>query len=724
MLNLSIFGGNCTNSKFLFSGISKTNSTNTYTLENATYRVYQDTCNFLDSTAGEFSLYFPDSKLVSGKFIVLVDIGLNLEKNNVQIVMSEGSKLFGVPYTNNLFLNQNSSIYFFFYSGEELGWVYSIYYLDTALNPLKFNYLFYADSNYLKNTRFLYQADLILDSTIKTHYDTFTTNITDLYNIFNSERLIDKIIEHDGSGSGLDADLLDGVGLGTNTTSGSTWPFVPFVKTDGTSEIGHTIDFHNISNDPNDYSIRLSTNGTSTDLYINGYKIYHTNNDGAGSGLDADLLDGQQGTYYLNWLNFTNIPTTISGYGITDAYTKTQTDANITTAINKLIDSSPATLDTLREIATALNNDPNFYTSMTSLINTKVNNSDYTGAVILSKLVTVDGHNSGLNADLLDGYHSTSFQMALGFTPVEQGYNGNKIKIGWSGTKLKASVDTLDLGNFVFESGLSTNADTLDGYHASAFAFTTGSNVSGTWPINITGNSAHSGSSGNADTVDGYHASAFQMALGFTPVEQGYAGNKIKIGWSGSTLKATVDSTDLGAFLFSTGGSGMGVKSIQRGSTIIPHYTQLGPGMGATGHDAYIETNTPAIVNIAPVNIDKSIVRLSMSLVYENNFYIYSESTYTVYGVRPLSWNIPRLDLHSRYTVEGDGNTRSQLENMDVRFYSSSSIIIGDKLNVFQPFCYTKIGGSKLTNYSVHTVGGVYYGNYETYVEWEVIEFS
>jgi microcystin-dependent protein len=29
-------------------------------------------------------------------------------------------------------------------------------------------------------------------------------------------------------------------------------------------------------------------------------------------------FDGQEGTYYLNWNNFTNTPTTISGYGITD----------------------------------------------------------------------------------------------------------------------------------------------------------------------------------------------------------------------------------------------------------------------------------------------------------------------------------------------------------------------------------------------------------------------
>lgn len=32
---------------------------------------------------------------------------------------------------------------------------------------------------------------------------------------------------------------------------------------------------------------------------INKYKIWHANNDGTGSGLDADLLDGQHGSYYM-----------------------------------------------------------------------------------------------------------------------------------------------------------------------------------------------------------------------------------------------------------------------------------------------------------------------------------------------------------------------------------------------------------------------------------------
>ena len=44
--------------------------------------------------------------------------------------------------------------------------------------------------------------------------------------------------------------------------------------------------------------------------YAPGWREVWTNtSDGAGSGLDADLLDGQQGSYYLDYNNFTNTPT-------------------------------------------------------------------------------------------------------------------------------------------------------------------------------------------------------------------------------------------------------------------------------------------------------------------------------------------------------------------------------------------------------------------------------
>jgi hypothetical protein len=109
--------------------------------------------------------------------------------------------------------------------------------------------------------------------------------------------------------------------------------------------------------------------------------------DGAGSGLDADLLDGQQGSWY------TNIAARL-GY----------------------VPWGP----------------------------------------------TNDGAGSGLDADLLDGLDSSYFvniPARLGFYPVQMGTGigqntGNVVKVGWSGTRLKATVDTTDQGNLVTDAWL------------------------------------------------------------------------------------------------------------------------------------------------------------------------------------------------------------------------------------------------------------------------------
>lgn len=78
--------------------------------------------------------------------------------------------------------------------------------------------------------------------------------------------------------------------------------------------------------------------------------------DGASSGLDADLLDGHHGSYFT---------------GYTD------------TAIANLIGSAPGILDTLGEIATAINNDAALYTTLVGLINGK-----QTASAVLTALVS------------------------------------------------------------------------------------------------------------------------------------------------------------------------------------------------------------------------------------------------------------------------------------------------------------------------------------------------
>ena len=111
---------------------------------------------------------------------------------------------------------------------------------------------------------------------------------------------------------------------------------------------------------------------------------------GHGSGLDADTLDGKQlATIEADYRAFTNA------------------------AVAALVGSSPETLDTLNELAAALGNDPDFATTISQQIGTKLNANAYTAADVLAKLLTVHGEGSGLNADKLDGLHAAAFALAV-----------------------------------------------------------------------------------------------------------------------------------------------------------------------------------------------------------------------------------------------------------------------------------------------------------------------
>lgn len=92
-----------------------------------------------------------------------------------------------------------------------------------------------------------------------------------------------------------------------------------------------------------------------------------------------------------NLNNKANKSTTLAGYGITDAYTKSQADIQATAlaraACAELVASAPETLNTLDEIAAALGDDPNFATTMTKQLGIKANKTEvYTKGETNSKV--------------------------------------------------------------------------------------------------------------------------------------------------------------------------------------------------------------------------------------------------------------------------------------------------------------------------------------------------
>ena len=78
------------------------------------------------------------------------------------------------------------------------------------------------------------------------------------------------------------------------------------------------------------------------------------------------------------------------------------------TELAALVASAPSTLDTLNELAAALGDDPNFATTVTNSIATKLDSSSYTASDVLTKIKTVDGAGSGLDADTVDGIQGSA----------------------------------------------------------------------------------------------------------------------------------------------------------------------------------------------------------------------------------------------------------------------------------------------------------------------------
>ncbi len=135
----------------------------------------------------------------------------------------------------------------------------------------------------------------------------------------------------DGNGSGLDADTLDGLnssnfvrtdtsstingvlGIGGTSVSGNEGgemhiTYCPNTSLNGSfivfDQVVDSIRFFEHSGNNRGFYLDFTTAGNSVSS-----KIWHSTNDGASSGLDADLLDGQHGSYYLNYNNLSNRPT-------------------------------------------------------------------------------------------------------------------------------------------------------------------------------------------------------------------------------------------------------------------------------------------------------------------------------------------------------------------------------------------------------------------------------
>ena len=211
---------------------------------------------------------------------------------------------------------------------------------------------------------------------------------------------------------------------------------------------------------PSDKAVYVDTSGKlqPTTTLMNTIKA----NDGVGSTLDADLLDGQHGFYYTNYVN---------------------------TAISNLVDTAPATLNTLNELAAALGDDPNFATTVTNSIATKL---PLAGGTMTGNLSFGDDvkANFGAGSDL-QIFHSSSLNAnyILGSATQSTNISGTPVNIQTSQSllTLNGAVATVQGNDQVLLSGATVTTTTgpsgvvLDNNGSTKLATTaTGIDVTGT----------------------------------------------------------------------------------------------------------------------------------------------------------------------------------------------------------------------------------------------------
>ena len=156
--------------------------------------------------------------------------------------------------------------------------------------------------------------------------------------------------------------------------------------------------------------------------------------------------------------------------------------------------------------------------------NAKLNVSDYTAADVLTKIKTVDGSGSGLDADTVDGIHATNIVESSNAITSNLDTFYDAQMFGWTTTTTGKPTDGYGQGIGIVSNGKthnnSNNWITQLGFGTSEnsayFRSKTNSGSWGAWKTFWHSGNDGSGSGLDADTVDGIQASSFLQLSGGT----------------------------------------------------------------------------------------------------------------------------------------------------------------------------------------------------------------
>ena len=290
-------------------------------------------------------------------------------------------------------------------------------------------------------------------------------------------------------------------------------------------------------------------------LDIDGNIVWHAGNDASGSGLDADLLDGQQGTHYLNYNNFTNTPTIptnnnqltngagyITGSGTANQSHMVSGSAFATTSSpGSVLEYQQASGQTDTKLAPSTDwhntirmghgNPYSYYSNTLAMqmtgtgagrIRTQLisNNSAQGWRIVWDS--GNDGSGSGLDADLLDGQHGSYYLDYNNFTNTP------------SASSNADTLDSLDSTQFLRsdadDSYGSTSANRYIRFNCNSGQYIASGGSSSRFPIEIFAPTANGGDAGLTFHISNDYAGFFGLASDWNDLAWG--------GWSvGSSTK-------------------------------------------------------------------------------------------------------------------------------------------------------------------------------------------
>ena len=304
----------------------------------------------------------------------------------------------------------------------------------------------------------------------------------------------------------------------------------------------------------------------------------------SGIASNSTLLDNQLPSYYLDYNNFTNSPTNLSdftnnvGFITSSALVGYATEAYVNLAIANLIDSSPATLDTLNELAQALGDDPNFSVTIT---NSLANKLSLTGGVVTG-IITA----SGFVGDLTGTASNATYAVNSGIATYAS-TAGIATYADAAGISTYATI--AGIATYATSSGLSTYASTAGiATYADVAGIATYSSSSGISSYaDVAGLSTYASSSGISTYATSAGIATYASVSGIATVAEGLTGTPdINVGLT-TASRLIVGSGTLFTEDFVVEGNARVVGILTVGSssiTIDGSENQVNVGTGVTIH--------------------------------------------------------------------------------------------------------------------------------------------